>query len=173
MFIWCFSHHLELALKDGLKMYTSPVDKSLMHLFYLYKHLSKKHTELKNLYQLMKGQFEMCDDGVRLTKATRTRWIDHKICAMEHVVNKYGLYCQHLQHAITDTKKSKDRAMLQGNFTTLMDTKILLRSYFFIDLLRSTKIFSLQTQKSDISIIGIVNCVDTTKRNYRKLFKTI
>ena len=29
-FIWCFSHRLELALKDGLKMYTSPVDKSLI-----------------------------------------------------------------------------------------------------------------------------------------------
>ena len=111
-FIWCFSHCLELALKDGLKMYTSPVDISLMHLFYLHKNLSKKHIELKNLYQLMKGQFEIYGDGVRPTIATRTRWIDHKICAMEHVVNKYRLYCQHLQHVITDTKKLKDRAML-------------------------------------------------------------
>ena len=49
-FIWCFSHRLELALKNGLKMYTSPVDESPMHLFYLYKNSSKKHTELKNLF---------------------------------------------------------------------------------------------------------------------------
>ena len=41
-FKWCFSHCLELALKDGLKMYTSPVDESLMHLFHLYKNSSKK-----------------------------------------------------------------------------------------------------------------------------------
>ena len=119
----------------------------------------------------MKVQFEMYGDGVRPTKATRTRWIDHKICAMEHVVNKYRLYCQHLQHAITDTKKSKDRATIQGKFSKLMDTKILLRSCFFVDVLTPAKIFSLQTQKSDISIINIVDCVDTTKRNYKKLLK--
>ena len=46
-FIWCFSHRLELSLKDGLKAYTSLVDESLMHLFYLYKISSKKHIELK------------------------------------------------------------------------------------------------------------------------------
>ena len=41
-FIWCFSHRLELALKDALKDFISPVDESLMHLFYLYKNSSKK-----------------------------------------------------------------------------------------------------------------------------------
>ena len=37
----------------------------------------------------MKGQSEMYGDGVRPTKARGARWIDHKICAMERVVNKY------------------------------------------------------------------------------------
>ena len=46
-FIWCFSHHIELALKEALKEYTSPVDESLMHLFYLYKDSSKKHRAKK------------------------------------------------------------------------------------------------------------------------------
>ena len=45
----------------------------------------------------MKGQFEMYCDGVRWPKATSTKWIDQKICAMEHVVNKYELYCQQFQ----------------------------------------------------------------------------
>ena len=169
-FIWCFIHHLELALKDGLKTSTSPLDKSLMHLFYLYKNPPKKHRELRNLYQLMKGQLEMYSDGVRLTKATRTRWSDHKICAMERIVDQYRLYCLHLQHVVTDTRKSKDRASLQGKFSKLVDAKILC-SYFFNDVLTLAKIFSLQTQNSNISIIDIVDCVDTTKRNYKKLLK--
>ena len=42
IFTWCFSLCLELALKDGLKMYTSLVGKLLMHLFYLYKNSFKK-----------------------------------------------------------------------------------------------------------------------------------
>ena len=37
-FIWCFSHHLELALKDTLKNSIARVDESLMHLYYLPKH---------------------------------------------------------------------------------------------------------------------------------------
>ena len=43
---------------------------------------------------------------------------------------------------------------------------------FFIDVLTFAEILSLQTQKHDISIIDIVDCVDTTKRNY-KTAKTI
>ena len=71
-FTSCFSHHLELALKDALKDSIAPVDESLMHLYYLYKKSSKKHRELKNLYQLMKDQYEFHGDGVRPVKATGT-----------------------------------------------------------------------------------------------------
>ena len=66
IFIWCFSHHLELAQKDALKEYTCSVDESLMHLFYLYKKSSKK-TQLKNLedefIQIMKDEFKMYGDA--------------------------------------------------------------------------------------------------------------
>ena len=113
----------------------------------------------------------MYGDGVRPTKATGTRWIHHKIHAMDCVINKYRLYCQHLQHVITDTKKSKDKTMLQGKFNKLVDAKILLHSCFFIDVLTPAKTFSLQTQKSDIIFINIVDYVDTTKLNYKKLLK--
>lgn len=37
-FIWCFSHHLELALKETLKNSIARVDESLMHLYCLPKH---------------------------------------------------------------------------------------------------------------------------------------
>ena len=50
-FIKCFSHQLELGLKDSLKDYISPIDELLLHLFNLYKNLSKKHRELKTLYR--------------------------------------------------------------------------------------------------------------------------
>ena len=76
-FIWCFSHHLELAFKDTLKDSIAPVDESLMHLYYLYKKSSKKHRELKNLYQLTKDQYQFHGDGVRPVKATGTQWIDN------------------------------------------------------------------------------------------------
>ena len=52
-----------------------------------------------------------------------------------------------------------------------MNAKILLHSCFSIDVLTPAKTLSLQTQKSDIIIINIVDYVDTTKLNYKKLLK--
>ena len=72
-FILCFSHRLELAVKDALKEFIEPVDTSLMHLFCLHKKSSKKHRQLKNFYHLLEGQLEMYSARVRPLKATGTR----------------------------------------------------------------------------------------------------
>ena len=81
-FRWCFSDRLELAVRDSLKYYTSPIDESLLHLFSLYKNSSKKHRELKKLYQLMKDEFEMHGSEIKPIKSTGTRWIGHRIYVM-------------------------------------------------------------------------------------------
>ena len=78
-FIWCFSHRLELALKDALNEFMEPIETSLMHLFYWYK--------LKNLYELLQGQFELFSAGVWPLKSSGTCWIDHKIGAMGRLKN--------------------------------------------------------------------------------------
>ena len=49
----------------------------------------------------------MYSAGVQLIKATGKRWIDHKIPAMGCVIEKFGLYTQHLQHSIDTAKKPK------------------------------------------------------------------
>ena len=61
----------------------------------------------------MKDEFEMYGGGRKPVKSTGTRWIDHRIRVMQCLVDKYGLYCQDLQHTIPETKKTKDRAILQ------------------------------------------------------------
>ena len=72
-FIWCFSHRLELALKDSLKDFNDPVSDTLCHLYYLYKKSSKKFRELKTLYSVLESQFEMFGSGVKPVKSTGTR----------------------------------------------------------------------------------------------------
>ena len=44
-FIWCFSHRLDLSLKDALTEFIEPVQTSLRHLYFLYKKSSKKHRD--------------------------------------------------------------------------------------------------------------------------------
>ena len=139
----------------------------------MYKKSSKKHQELKNFYHLLKGQFEMHSAGVRPLKAIGTRWIDHKITVMEHVIEKFGLYTQDLQHSIDTAKKSQNHATLQGKFTKLVNAKFLLRCALFTDALAEAKHFSLITQDQNIDIIHILDSVENTKHNYKRLLKKL
>ena len=92
---------------------------------------------------------------------------------MERLVDKFGLYCQHIHHAVPEIKNSKGCATLQSRFEKLIDAKVLLCSGFFSDILSAAKAFSLTTQKSDIDIIAIVDNVELTKWGYDKLLKKL
>ena len=50
-FMWCFSHSLELAIKDALKEFLEPL--------YLHSKTSKKYSKLNSLYKDLKDQSEM------------------------------------------------------------------------------------------------------------------
>ena len=63
----------------------------------------------------MKNEFEMKEGGIKPVKSTDTRWIDHRIRAMQCLVDKYGLYCQHLEHTTPETKKLKIAPYLKEN----------------------------------------------------------
>ena len=172
-FIWCFSHRLELAIKDALNEFLEPVDTSLLHLYYLYTKSSKRYRELKNLFKDLKDEFEMYGGGVKPVKSNGTRWIDHKVRAMGRVVEKFGLYVQHLKENIPTIKSSKDRATVQGKLNKLVDAKVLLRSAFFTDILAEAKRFSLVSQKKNINIIKMLDAVETTKSNYQRLLAKV
>ena len=102
-----------------------------MHLFYLYKKLSKKHQELTNFYQLLEGQFEMYLTGVLSLKGTCTRWIDHKITAMGHFIEKFGLYTQHLQYSIDAAKKPK----IAQHYKESLQNQLMLNFYYDVHYL--------------------------------------
>ena len=102
-----------------------PVDKMLTHLFYLYTKSSKKHRKLMNLYTL-RGEFEMYATGVRPIKATGTRRIDYKLQAVDFLIEKFGLYCVHVNDIISTTTNSKEKATLKGKLNKLVDAKAVL-----------------------------------------------
>lgn len=69
-FIWCFSHSLQLALKDALENFTPLVDESLMDLYYLYHKSSKKLRELQYIFKDLQNDFEMYGDDAKSLKST-------------------------------------------------------------------------------------------------------
>ena len=115
----------------------------------------------------------MYSASVQPLKATGTRLNDHKIAAMGHVIEKFGLYTQHLQHSINTAKKSQDHTTLQGKFTKLINAKFLLRCALFTDVLAEAKHFCLITREQNIDIIRILNSVKNTKHNFERLLKKL
>ena len=87
--IHCFNHNLELAVKDTF-------DKTL---FYLYRKSPKCLMELKIFS-------EMYDHSIpKPYKLHGSRWIAHKVKAMEIVLNNYGAYIKSLESpACTDSQ---------------------------------------------------------------------
>ena len=118
----------------------------------------------------MKDEFEMYGGGIKPVKSTGIHWIGHQICAMLHLLDKYRLYCQHLQETIPETKKLNISPYFTESYK-LIDAKVLLRSCFLIDALPTAKQFSLTTQKADIDIISITDNVESTKNSYEKLLR--
>lgn len=45
---------------------------------------------------MIKKTMEFHDSGVKPVRASGTRWIAHKVSAMKRIVDKYGVYVQHL-----------------------------------------------------------------------------
>ena len=90
---------------------------------------------------------------------------------MDRLVEKFGLYAQHLQNVISTSLNKVDKSTLEGKFAKLVDAKVLLSCALFIDVLAEAKKFSLITQKSDVDIITIIDYVESTKYSYERLLK--
>ena len=150
-FVLCFSHRLKLSLKDALLEFVEPVDTSLTHLFYIYSNSSKKHWELKSLYQELKRYYEMYVSSVTPLKGGGTIWINHKLQAMGRLLGKFGLYMEHFKDSMSLAKNSATRATVQGKLKKLVDAKVLLCFAFLTGVLAEGKKFSLLTQEKNVN----------------------
>ena len=91
---------------------------------------------------------------------------------LEKLVNKFGLYMQHIQNIIADTTKELHAAKLQGKFNKLIESKVILQAAFLLDILAEAKVFSLCTQKADANIIDITDAAQSTQHHYNGLKKS-
>ena len=101
--IHCFNHSLELAVKDIFhKTFFKEVNNMPLKLYYLYRKSPKPLRELKMFSK-------MHDHSIsKLCKSYGTRWIAHKVKAMEIVLNNYEVYIKHLESlAHTDSQALK------------------------------------------------------------------
>ena len=167
VFAWCLCHRLELALGDHLEEVMEPVKKCLTNLFYCYGNSLKKLWELQKLHNVLSELHQFEDGCVKPSKWSDTHWIAHLLCSMSCLVDNFGLYLQHFKNIIVDDSKSTDKTTLEGKCWQLTDSKVLLLSAFFIDILDPPKTFCVASQKNDFNVIKIADRLDDMIFSYQ------
>ena len=174
---WCLAHRLELSLKDALSSTLfSSIDNMLMRLYYLYEKSPKKCRELEDVV----AELRMCLEathmptsatgGNRPLRACGTRFVAHKVAALERVVNRFGAYHNHLTNLSEDrTVKSVDRQKLKGYLLQWQRAKMLLGCAFFHDLLKPAAILCKTLQADDVCVVEAIEAILKTSKQIEKL----
>ena len=97
---WCLSHRLELSLKDALQFtFFDTIDDLLLRMYYIYEKSPKKCRALDDIGFELKSRFEQSEvplkGGIRSLRACGTRFIAHKVAALERMIDRFGAYLTH------------------------------------------------------------------------------
>ena len=140
--IHCFNHRLEFAIKDAFKNTAfTKIDEMLNELYKLYQYSSKRLRELKRFAETWE------ETVPKPTKATGTRWIDHKIRAMLIVLENYGVYMQHVESLSQTDSQPKKRAELVGFVRKWKHATYPIHMALYLDVLSPIRRLSLAFQQ--------------------------
>ena len=142
--VHCFNRRLELAAKDAFKgTFFDEVDTMLIKLFYLYQKSPKRLRELREFSEIFEKTVP------KPAKAGGTRWIGHKISALNVVLQSYGAFITHLESlAKTDSQDIK-RAEIAGFVKKWQYAKFPLYIAMYLDVLLPLKVLSVGMQKEE------------------------
>ena len=156
---WCLAHRLELSLKDALKStFFSQVDEMLMRLYYLYEKSPKKCRDLDEIAAELKLCLEESElprmRGNKPLRACGTRFVSHKVSALGRFIDKFGIYLSHLTMLAEQPGiKSVDKQKIKGYILRWRDSKMLLGSAFFHDLLKPAAILCKALQEDEVCVV--------------------
>ena len=167
VFVWCIAHRLELALKDAFSStYFKEIDNCLLRLYYLYEKSPKRLRSLQELSNLYKDSLEFVEGSVKPKRASGTRWIIHKLNALKVLVDKFGIFIQHLESCSCDTSvKADDRAKLKGYLRKWKSGKLFIYLCFFVDLLETAACLSAAFQETKVDAVTVSLAMAKAKKH--------
>ena len=173
--VWCLAHRLELALKDALKktLFTD-IDDMLLRLYYLYEKSPKKCNELKEVVENLRmclEESEMSNKyGIRPIRACGTRFVAHKVSAINRLIERHGAYLSHLTE--DPTVKAIDKQKIKGYIRKWRDCKMLLGCALFHDLLKPAAVLCKVLQNDEICVLSAIKAVLKTSKNIETIIST-
>ena len=175
---WCLAHRLELSIKDALKStFFSTIDNLLLRMYYIYEKSPKKCRELEDIADELKACLEPTEmslkGGIRPLRSCGTRFVAHKVAALERVVERFGAYLAHLIGMTEDTSmKAADRQKMKGYVLNWQNSQVLLACAVFRDLLKPVSILCKVLQDNEICVVRAIDSICKTKNSLDKLKST-
>ena len=99
--VWCFAHHLELAIKDAPKnTFFSTTNERMLRLYYIYRKAPKKCRELEDLIAELSECLDTSEfptsGGSRPIRACGTCFITNNVAALNRIIDRFGAYLSHI-----------------------------------------------------------------------------
>ena len=150
--VHCFNHRFVLGVKDTFKgTFFEEIDTMLLKLYYLYEKSAKRTRELK-------AYREIYDKVItKPCKSSGTRWIVHKVNAMEIILQNYRIFTTHLESLSQTDSQALKRAELEGSVRRRRKAKCPLHLAIYHDILQPIKGLSLHGNAT-----GIARATSTT-----------
>ena len=165
-FGWCVAHRLELTLKTAF----TDIDELVLRVYYLYKKSPKKLRQLNELVAVYEDVFDFQEGGNKPKKASGTRWIAHKVGALKLIVDKYGIFMQHLANlAENKSYPAKERSKFKGWYEKWTMARIPLMACLSIELLAPAMRLSKTFQSEDVDFVSVSMLLDQSKKQMRRL----
>ena len=103
---------------------------------------------------ILKHSFDFEEGSLKPKRSSGTRWISFKLSALRLVLDKYGVYMQHLEDLIADdSTNSKDGEKIRGYLRRWKSSQMLLNIALFIDVLNPAAILSKAFQEDGVCIL--------------------
>ena len=148
----------------------------LMRAYYLYEKSPKKCHELDEVVASLRECLEKDEMYISRTKGNRplracgTRFVSHKVAAINRFIERYGAYINHLISLTEDSSvKPADKQKLKGYIGKWKEAKITFGCAMFHDLLKPAGILCKALQYDDVSITDALEAMVKTAKSIEKL----
>jgi len=138
------------------------------------KSLQKKLHQLEEVVVNLKEYLDPSElshkGGQRPLRACGTRFVVHKIRALERIIDHYGAYMNYLIALTEDSSvQAVEKQKIKGYIKQWTEGRALFGCVFFIDLLRSALILCKVLQDAKICVYQTIESVVKTKKALDKL----
>ena len=140
----------------------------------MYEKSLKKCRELEIIVTELRACLEEVEmpntGGIRPIRACGTRFISHKVDALERMVDMFGVYISHLITLSQDSSlRSVDRDKLKGYVKKWQYSKVLFGCALFHDMLKPYGVLCQRLQSDELCVVRAIDSVMKAKTTIDKL----